>query len=86
MSFADNTEISKDTYLKLIQETLECLNETVRSLVVSDKTKAIAARTKIEQALNVLTMVPHDQLFIGARNTLTNLKDQLTSYIDSDEI
>ena len=86
MSSADNIEVSKDTYLKLIKETLECLDETVHSLAVGDKTRAIAIRTKIEQVLNVLTTVPHDRLFISARNTLTNLKDQLTSYIDSDEI
>ena len=86
MSSADSTDVFRDTYLKLIQETLECLNETVNSLAMGNKTQAIAVRTKIEQVLNVLTTVPQDRLFICMGNTLINLKDQLTGYIDSDEI
>ena len=81
-----NIDSFRDTYLELIQETLECLNETVHSLAMGDKTHAIAVRTKIEQVLSVLTTVPQDRLFICMGDTLINLKDQLTGYIDSDEI
>ena len=86
MSSADNIDVSRDTCLKLIQETLECLNGTVNSLAMGNKTQAIDVRTKIEQVLDVLTTVPQDRLFIGMGDMLINLKDQLTGYIDSDEI
>ena len=86
MSYSVTIDVFRENYLRVISEAFKCLGGAVSSLADNDKPRAIRIRTKIDQLLDVLTTVPEESPFIEMKATLNRLKDQLTDFINSDEI